>query len=77
MYKNSEKVEWGGDGVDAAPPQKHSNFKDPTEAIYLQKKHINRNIKDRESDFRAKHASGAFVPGADPSAPSGASIAGP
>ena len=52
----------GGNG---APPQKHSTFKDPTEVIYLQKKYINRKIKDRESDVRSKHASGAFWPGAD------------
>ena len=55
----------GGDDVHAAPPQKHSNFKDPTEVIYLQKEYINRKIKDRESDFRVKHDSGAFGPGAD------------
>ena len=48
-----------------AAPQEHFNFKDPSEVIYLMKKYINRKIKDRESDFRLKHASGAFGPGAD------------
>ena len=35
--KKGEKVITGGDGNHSAPPQEHSNFKDPTEVIYLKK----------------------------------------
>ena len=42
--KKSEKAKNGGDGVHAAPPQKHSNFKDPTEVIYLKDKCINKKL---------------------------------
>ena len=35
----------GGDGNHAAPHQKHSNFKDPTEVICLKKKYINEKLK--------------------------------
>ena len=63
--KKSAKVKSGGERGHTAPTQEHFNFKDPSEVIYLMKKYINRKIKDRESDFRLKHASGAFGPGAD------------
>ena len=64
VTKSSNKWNMGAT-VLTPRPQKHSNFEDPTEVIYLQKKYIKRKIKDRESEVWLKHASGAFGPGAD------------
>ena len=55
---------WGRRCSRGVPPEK-LQFQRSYGGKLPKEKHINRKIKDRESDARSKHASGVFGPGAD------------